>query len=223
MNKYIDKWGAYHDKPSRNGKQSSGNPAIYSAYANRLGLDVNITTLKSLYRACWVDYEAGWELKRYPNEVSTKSSRDEIIGWVSLGIMNASDLISWDYRYNYQWLNFPLWKQVKGFIYIAGEHRNFAQDKNVEYVFPKMFQLPLFDQYYVDKFMTGKAKWYKWIMFQLYVISTILQDNISAKNVALLQLEDLNSRWWIRFFDKKKQYKAYFDSSHPFNTELENE
>ena len=217
MSKYVCKYGLYHDREVKNGEPSSNNGWIYTAYANRLGLDINRDQIYATQCNCFIlpGLHPIYMFSRLPGKLYPPLSRDEVLGMASLGF-DVMIYYGW-YMYKMDWKPDYI-KAIKTLWRIRKEHRNNVWEQHHYEAFPLAFKLWHHDRYYINSiFPKRKPTIFQWIMFQLYVISTILQNNISAKNVCLLQLEDLNSRWWIRFFDKKKQYAEYFSEDHIFN------
>lgn len=52
------------------------------------------------------------------------------------------------------------------------------------------------------------------IAFKLHILFTAIFGNNSTKNLAVLMLEDLNSKYLIKLFNKGKQYREYFGELH---------
>lgn len=222
MNNYKDKFGFYHDKKSLNKEPSSNNAWIYTSYAKSLGLTIDYKQLEFFYDVCKInDSNSYWFILRRRGLFYPPISRDEIIGMYSLGfkpLLNNKYFMFRAFK-NYSFLDYII--ALKKLFKIRNEHRNYFWEKRLYETFPVAMKIWWHDRYYLDLMSNQNSSFFKWFMFQLYALSTILQNNISAKNVLTLQLQDLNSKFWIKFINKKKNYKKYFEKEHIFNTYLE--
>lgn len=216
MISYVCKYGGYHDKPVKNREPSSNNLWIYTAYAHKLGLKTTRHRLQNTLNSCARDDVSDFFINRLPNKPAPVISRDEIIGMISLGFNPLK------YGYNmykgFKPTRSQYLKAIIGLHRIRKEHRNYFWENNITEVYPLAMRLMPHDQYYVTKMLTVYDKsHFRWVMFQLYALSTIVQNNISAKNVLWLQLKDLDSKFWIKFVDREKNFIEYFGAEHVFN------
>ena len=243
MNIY-DRYGFAHDKNCINGEASSNNPAIYSA------MDEILTGNKKDFSSVFasmlsINYpENSFTLIRHPDNKDLVTSLDEIIGWIKLGYLDSNLLKKFDWMFSDQDRRVPTWKIIKAMIYIAGEHRNFFQDKKVTDVHPVVFRIPFYIRFFTLKKDKRKIKLSYRIAFYLYFMSTILKrnyknkkiklingseitildkqtNNISAKNILFIILQDLDSKFLIRFINYKKNINDYFEGDHPFKKLVE--
>lgn len=218
MNKYICRYGLYHDKPMRlDNNPSSNNGWIYTAYGQKLGHRYGL--IAETFEKCKLDENASrlYFISRLPDKLYPPISRDEILGLVSLGF----DPLEYGWAM-YREIHKPnYWLAIKTLWKIRKEHRNTVWEQSHVEGFCIAFKLWFHDRYYINK-MQNKCNFkptnlFYMCMFQIYALSTILQSNISATNVLTLQLEDMNSKFWIRFIDKKANYLEYFGKDHIFN------
>ena len=233
---YLDRLGFMHDKKCVNGKASSNNPAIYSAYNQELTFQgIDFSVFEEMFS---INYpEPTFTLIRHPDNKTLETSLDEIVGWIYLGYLSSDLLSKFKWRYSDQNHNPSTWKIIKAMIYISGEDRNFYQDNNVRDAHPITSWIPWYLQYYSLK-KDNKAVQLKHIVhFYLFFISTVIKPNfkmgavtlkgtkiyikdkqtgnISTKNILWLILRDLDSKFLIRFIDYKKNFKDYFGKRHP--------
>lgn len=93
MNLYTDSNGLYHDKPCKDGKPSSNNWMIYTAYAKLLKLPLDMTKAKSYFNDCVVTLQKGEiVILRHPDKKEPPLSFDEILGAYILGLVSYSQL-----------------------------------------------------------------------------------------------------------------------------------
>ena len=213
--KYVCKYGLYHDKPCVDNEPSSNNGWIYTAYAKALGLKTG--NYFYLYNSCFSD-RGNFIINRLPKKTKPPISRDEIIGMVSL--KTTIDDVLWYSDFNMYRLNLKnvsYFDSLKALWIIRNEHRNYMWENKIYPAYKLAFKLMPHDVYYIKKYNRVKQSFFEWGMFQLYAFSTILQNNVSAKNVLWLQLKDLNSIFWIKFLNQKKNFLEYFGKEHVFN------
>jgi len=218
INKYVDKYGLYHDKPCIDGLPSSGNPAIYTAYAIQFGL-IPSWNFKAVYDQLITinPLSKTFKLDRSLDMDTTLSSIDEMIGWVEIGCLTAKFLKHHNWRYYDQNHKPVWWRQLKAVIYLAGEHRNYVQDQNVRDAHPIVFLIGPQFRYYINKRWGEKATKLQWLAFQLHCMSTILHKNTSDLNILLLMLRRVKSKYWIKLVKRKKNFADRFPLDHPFN------
>lgn len=221
MQNYICKYGLYHDKPVKDGEPSSNNGWIYTAYAKALGfpLPINID-YDSLFMDCKTEESSNFIRNRLPKKEEPPVSRDEIIGMHVMAndvCFLLGNLYSW-YLVKRVWEKYSIIQSIKALWKIRKKHRNYVWKNKVYPAYKLAFKLMPHDRYFIKSTsMHFRSNLYEWCMFQLYAFSTIVQRNISAKNILWLQLEMLNSIFWIRFINQPKNFKKYFPADHPFN------
>jgi len=211
---------------------SSGNPLIYSAFWKCLTgeqIDYKDTYFKYMVKHPVMGNDLS--IKRTPTN-NEAASLDEIIGAISL------DLIDDDFLklYNYRWhdtLYSPKWYRVlQAGIYCLGKHRNFFKTADVRDMHVIAYLVPPHIRHYMHK-KAGKRVHITCIMFYLWLFSVLIKKNykkgekqttaISQKNICYLILSDLNSLHWIKLFNHKKNFTEYFDNpNHPICLHLQN-
>lgn len=82
MNNYIDKYGRFHHKPvTEENPIPSNNGWIYTAYAKKVGIPVDIEKLSQCFDDCIeVGSDGLAHLNRSPGKPTPPISRDEILG-----------------------------------------------------------------------------------------------------------------------------------------------
>jgi len=112
MNNYVDQYGRYHDKPvTQSNPVSSNNGWIYTAYAKKVGLPIDIYKLEMAADMCDQGYGVLW---RTPGKESPPMSRDEILGLAELGLLKPEHLRDWNFS-PYPLPKFSLVECVKQF------------------------------------------------------------------------------------------------------------
>ena len=160
MSEYVDKYGLYHHKKVVEGEPSSNNGWIYTAYAALLGITIDKMRLIDCFQRCIISSEP-FKMNRLPGKGLPPMSRDEVLGLVSLGILDDHIL----YKQHYQFCNLPnfepksLWKvswvkALKAAWRIRNSHRNALWDEPDLWHFG--FRLPPQDTYYVIKKAGGR-------------------------------------------------------------------
>ena len=140
---------------------------------------------------------------------------------VSLGFLHWKWLDHFDWRfYGYSQTKYPLIHQLKEVWSLKGKHRNHVWQNKILPAYPIVFRLFWHDRYYVKSVSGQDTSIFETFMFYLYVISTVSQDNTSAKNILWLQLKDLDSKFWIRFINREENFLEYFGPEHIFNRDI---
>lgn len=213
-NQYKCKYGLYHDKKVINGEPSSNNGWIYTAYGLKLFGEVYIES--NTFNECYQSTQDFMRIDRLPNKRTPPLSIDEVIGMVSLGVLNADMLEAYDW---YMYGDIRAYKKIRWIDSIKEawrcrkQHRNYWWKRNNI----KMAKLACKIMPWHKAYIKGKPN----LWFALHVIFTAMGNNTSAKNLCLLMCEDLNSP--LKYlFNKKKQYADYFEDGHIFRESLEN-
>jgi len=222
MNKsYQDKFTRYHDKPTINGESSSNNGWIYSAYGKYLAPDTGDEIKRVRCAADCLRSLAPLKMDRSPNDLHPPLSKDEIIGLVSLDLLFNEELE--DSHWNFCNLEYEPKKltissiitAAKALYDIRKEHRNYVWQIKIIDAYALAFYLAPHDQYYVRKYNKKSTSILQKISFYLNFVSVLTSDNKSTKMMLWLQLEDLKHPL-LRFINKEKYVRAYFNEDHPF-------
>lgn len=140
---HQDCWGRYHDKQCTDGKPSSNNGWLYTAYAHRLGIKLDDVGLMNCYLLCCV----GDHVNRSPDKAEPPMSRDEVLGITTL--ITMSFLVGWSFS-PYPIPKFSLSGTGMALYRMMGAHRNALWDNGGEpHMFRFGFSVPLQDRAYI--------------------------------------------------------------------------
>ena len=203
--KYIDKWGRYHDKACLNGESSSNNGWIYTAYAEKLGLEVDYFTLAMCFRSCKIanrDLANGIALIRSPNKETPPMSRDEVLGMVSLGFLKPQHLNGWNFS-PYAIPKFNLIKTIKQFLELKDKHRNYLWQNKMEHTYRFAFSVPLTDRHFILQ---------KWGRFNPFYWLVAKIDSMIGKPT--------NGIPWLKYGgeERKIAMQSEFAEDHPLRS-----
>lgn len=225
LSKYQDKQSFWHHKPCVNGKPSSNNGYIYTAYAKYLAPDtLQHGSIRTRYHTS-VKTQNPLRVTRLPGKETPPVSKDEILGMVSLGLL--SDATLKESHYNFcsldrdfdRKLTFKsFFKAAYSLFKIRKEHRNYFWQEEMVECYPLAFWLDPADQYYVRKMAGKKASISQTIFFYVNFFTTLKGDNKSSHMMNWLKCEDLNKKFLLRFIDKKKIVANYFGKDHDLYT-----
>lgn len=228
--KYWDEYSFLSDRPDN----ITGNPLIYTA------IDYLLTNeLKSIeYKFIYTTLMNGEYIQRHPTNDSP-TSLDEIIGALILDLLNSKELDNMNWRW-YDSKHEAKWYRIlQASIYCLGRHRNFFKDNNVRDLNIVAYSVTPWIKYFALK-QDGRKHWKYSISFYLWIISVLLKLNykkekqldgskkltkqttvISQKNIAWAILKKLNSKYWIRLINYKKNMNDYFEfEDHPILEEI---
>jgi hypothetical protein len=227
MKTYKCKYGLYHDKPVSDGEPSSDNGWIYTAYAKSLGLQVpSWEELSVLMKGCMEERNPDFWIERLPvnrrkDELDPPVSHDELIGMISLSVLpplllkNKGWTTTTVSSEDYTWL-----EQLEALWLLRGQHRTFIHKEEIREAYPIAFKLGAHIRYYAKKLHGKKTTMFEALAFHVSIVLDIFQSSAwaSTHNISTLMLEDLNSKFLIKFFNKEKNYLDYFQEGHPFVT-----
>lgn len=235
MRDYQDNLGLIHDKPVLSGKRpSSNNGWIYTAYAKHLKPHlVNVLLLQKTFTLTYSTAPKGylWYIPRRPNRATPPISRDELIGMISLGVM---DRFNYEKFFNEDWSWYREdglpetglidWLKAAYRLYKHRDDRNYVWREKDLHGFKIAFKATPHDRYYYKKMLNIKTNLLEWLFFQLYAFITVIKKgtgkgDLSAKNVLWLQLKDLNSSYWIKKLDHEQNFQKYFRPGHVLTEE----
>ncbi len=226
MSKYQDKNTMWHDKPCINGEPRSNNGWIYTAYSKYLAPGtLSMNKLDELFEGCVKSYHP-LKITRLPNKEEPPESKDEIIGLVSVGLIDNNDLKRSHYNFSSQDITFPrkltlksTFKVIKALWKIRKEHRNYVWQNKIVDAYPLAFKLAPWDIFYVKKMAGEKVNVLEATMFYLNAFTTIKKGNKSVRMLLWLQLMDMN-HWLLRFVPLKEWVLDYFGPQHDFYLNL---
>ena len=201
MNNYFDRWGRLHHKPCIDKYPSSNNGWIYSAYANKMGIALDINNLYTCFIACLKD----GKFYRHPMIIESKvpMSRDEILGAASLKLLKPSNLKNW----NFSPFDIPTFnpiKLVKQLIELRGKHRNYFWQNNLDQIYRFAFSVPFQDRAFILE-CWGENKSLRYLIYK--AIAFIDSKTSTPKNgIAWLKYSGEN---------RKKIMQKEFPEDHP--------
>lgn len=219
---YQDNHTFYHDRPTQNGEPSSNNGFIYTAYSKYLAPDTTSQkAIEQRFENCMVQYSP-LKVDRLPGKIEPPISKDEIIGMVSLGLLNARILEKshWNYCNVRDYEPKPLsigrvFRAVKSLWKIRKEHRNYVWENDMKEAYCLAYYLMPQHRYYVKKMSGVKPNLLERLAFYINSIIVFTKGKRYSKMILWLECEDLN-HWLLRFINKKRWVKDYFDKEHPF-------
>lgn len=220
MSNYIDKYGRYHHKPCINGEPSSNNGWIYTAYADKLGLPVNDSELRSCFNQCLNEHNTF--VLRSPGKGLPPMSRDEILGAAALGLLKARNLQGWSFsprpipKFNpitfFKQLSrvFTLnpinrdgsWVKLWGPLYTR--HRNYFWENNLDQLYRFAFSVPIQDRDFILDNTDKKVN----VFAALFYSAVATVDKWFNKPSGIT---------WLKYGKGLKEMKSEFPADHPIN------
>jgi hypothetical protein len=201
MSTYQDKWSRYHDKKVTDQNQiPSNNGWIYTAYAEKAGLDADYFMLGLCFKQCKQVDDTGREyLVRSPDKALPPMSRDEILGMASIGFLKPQHLDGWNFS-PYPIPKFNLIKTIQQFLEIKDKHRNYLWQNNMSHTYRFAFSVPLTDRHFILQ---------KWGKFNLFYWLVSLIDSKFGKAT--------NGIPWLKYGgeERKEAMKKEFPIDHP--------
>lgn len=204
---YTCKNGLYHDKPCVDGNPSSNDGLIFTAYAKKLGLPVNMALIESF----WSSLNKGkyFPIERLPGKKTPYPSRDFFLGAKYLDLINSSNMefASWNFS-PVELPGFNLLKTIASFVLAIGEHRNFLWQKELIYSYEFMFSVPLVDRSF--HYIGSKS-----CPFHYWAISWIDKNILRGSSPSGKLI-----RWLKYDIDPGEESFIYmFGNNHPFTIE----
>lgn len=224
---YQDSDSFYHDKPTKNGDPSSNNGFIYTAYSNYLAPDsISRNAILARYINCRESLDP-LMINRLPYKKLPPQSKDEIIGMVSLGLLSNGELEAshWNFcniddKFDRKLTIKSFFKAAISLFKVRKEHRNYAWENNMTETYPLMFNLPLWDRYYVKKQYSVSPNLAEVTFFYLNAAMTYFKGNKSSRMMLWLQLSDLRHPL-LKYIPRNKWVRTYFGDDHTFTKNLE--
>lgn len=195
---YMDRFGRWHDKPIKEGKEwSSNNGWFYTAVSKRVGMVVHVIPGAA--------YFCARHLSRHPYVVRIDDSippisRDEILGLVYLGHLTKKNMKGWNFS-PYILPRFNIFKFIAQLWECRGKHRNHFWKNELSQVYHVAFVVPLQDRHFILT-CWGEFNAFYWLI-----------DKINNK----IKITNRSSRL-IRFLKTGKDIEAvanYFGPNHP--------
>jgi hypothetical protein len=207
MSNYIDRFSLYHDKVVFDGKASSGNPAIYTAYAKKLNLPINYAKVSEAFYHTQVMRYGKQVFIRHPDKPNTSPfSRDEVLGWCYLGFLQPFHLNGWSFS-PYPIPAFSLKKLIKQIKELKGQHRNYFWKNGLDQIYRFAFSVPLQDRAFLLE-CWGETKSLRYFFY---------------KGIAMLDAKfakPKNGIHWLKYGgeDRKKIMQEEFPGDHPLRS-----
>lgn len=240
MNNYQDKYGRFHHKPVTDGEPSSNNGWIYTAYAQKVGVPVDMEQLKVCFRYCSVvsTYQSPAHIIRSPGNPLPVISRDEILGMTSLGFLKPEHLQSWNFspytlpKFSFTKLLSQLWQLRPTFSYsvtintdtnsssqsfLEWKHRNYFWQNGLDQIYRFAFSVPVQDRYFILK-KWDSFKWYK-PSHILYLTIAKIDAKLSPSGLRFLKY----TPYPFKTFADGESIKAMiseFPTDHPIRVKL---
>lgn len=228
---YQDKWTRWHDKPTDGENYSSNNGWIYTAYAKKVAPEtIDDVELMICYRQC-VKSTKPMKIDRSPNDPEPPLSKDEVIGLVSLGLLQPKTLQDSHWNHcNFEYYNpekltiksfykaikalLNIRKQIKEQNLTGGDKRNYIWKNKIVDAYPLAFRLPPEDIYYVKKFHGLSVGLLETIWFFLTACVTVIRGDRSGRMMLWLEMTGIHPML-AKLLPKKKYFKDYFGEDHP--------
>ena len=225
MSKYQDRDTYWHDKPCSLGYPSSNNRNIYTAYSKYLAPNtLDRRKIESAFSDCIV-LRNPMCINRLPRKMRPMLSKDEVIGLVSLGLIDYNMLSKSHFNFanvDYGPRKLTLKTTVKALLAIfkaRNEHRNYLWKNNVYDAFPLMFKLMPEDTYYVKKMFGKRTNLLEFIIFYINLLLVFTKGDKSSRMLLFLKLSDMK-HWALKYVPTKKWVEDYFEEGHDFRRGL---
>ncbi len=225
LSKYQDKNTMWHDKPCRNGEPKSNNAYIYSAYSKYLSSgSLDHEKVQANFHKC-LRSRNPLLVDRIPNKETPPMSKDEIIGMVSLGLLDHRTLKNNHYNFCNISTDFDreltlksAWIAADTLYSIEAQDRNFFWQQNMVETYCLAFKLAPWDIYYIKRKCGITPTLFERVAFSCNMRSVLKSGNRSTVMMLWLQLRDMgDSR--ISQINLKQAVKDYFGVDHPFYRE----
>jgi hypothetical protein len=202
---FTDRFSLYHDRPTQNGIGSSGNPAIYTAYAKKLGLPIDYFKVAEAFSLIQVERNGIRCLIRHPDRPNTSPiSREEIMGWAYLRFLTPSHLNGWNFS-PYPIPKFCLKTLIKQVLEAKGQHRNYFWKNNLGQLYRFTFSVPLTDRAFIIEHSNMKINFVSKTFYKLV-----------AKVDSMLNKE--NGIRWLKYGKSLSGMQKEFMEGHPFRS-----
>lgn len=219
MNNYYDKYGRLHHKSCIDGEPSSNNGWLYTAYARKLGLELNDLALVNCFFHCQKFNGQDVYYRRTPDKELPPMSRDEILGMAGLKL-----LPNWKHTWNFSPYPIPRFNPFKlasqlwelrpekvntwqddgkdGYYFEwKAKHRNYFWENNLDQLYRFAFSVPLVDRAFIlqcwGETHTPRALFYRAIAFV---------DSLIGKDSGIR---------WLKYGKSLEAMQEEFPEDHP--------
>ncbi|HXH73418.1 MAG TPA: hypothetical protein VNJ08_00530 [Bacteriovoracaceae bacterium] len=224
MNKYIDSYGRFHDRPVTIERPfPCNNSFTFSGYAHILGLIPSVEPIIE----CWTECQSGFGFTRNSdNDPLPGSSHDDLVGMA----MIAPQLVMKYRAQNWQVCNFegfgpkPLWKHnpfmvIWNFYKLSREIKPRTSTFHYPYIWPFTFRIAPQHTYFIERCAGLNPSLSRRIYFYLSSLHTIFQGSNSSKVMLGFKLMKLKESKLSSLYRKKVDFnsevKKYFPADHP--------
>lgn len=227
METYIDLHGRMHHKICINGEPSGNNGYIYSSYAIKVGIKLDMELIKKCYENCLVNNKF---VLRTPGKALPPQSRDEVLAAAALGFLKPEHLNGWSFS-PFPIPRFSLLKLIKQLYELSPslvgnkdnlptvtygyelvyKHRNYFWQNNLDQIYRFAFSVPLVDRDFILN-SWGKFQWFNPV--HLFYKAVAFVDSKTGTDSG------------IRFLKYGKSAKAMaeeFPADHPITQKVLNE
>lgn len=233
METYIDLHGRMHHKICINGEPSGNNGYIYSSYAIKVGIKLDMELIKKCYENCLVNNKF---VLRTPGKALPPQSRDEVLAAAALGFLKPEHLNGWSFS-PFPIPRFSLLKLIKQLYELRPsvgtnisvnfdntnkvsssliwKHRNYFWQNNLDQIYRFAFSVPLVDRDFILN-SWGKFQWFNPV--HLFYKAVAFVDSKTGTV--------LGNASGIRFLKYGKSAKAMvkeFPADHPITQKVLNE
>lgn len=206
MMNYIDKYGRIHHKLCIDGEPSSNNGWIYTAYAEKLGIELDLKTLQICFHSCLEVKNDRLFINRSPTKSLPPMSRDEILGLAQLGLLKPMYLQGWNFspkpipKFNPIKLVQQLWELRPS----LKRHRNYFWENNLDQLYRFAYSVPLTDRHFILQ---------QWGKFNVIYWAIAKVDSLFG--------EDSGIRW-LKYGKSLKAMQSEFPEDHPLRNVKKN-
>ena len=236
MSKYQDQHTLWHDKPCKNGKPSSNNWLIYTAYAKLLKLPYDHNYAAHYFDACTVTLKKG-EIKiyRHPGKDKPPFSFDELLGAYILGFIDYETLKANHFVFHGK--GKPMSAKVVGDLLIgvaklaAGDlvgtlgsivgakkpDRNAFWEKEIKEMYQAAFRVNPGQVWFLKKANKANIHEEDRVLSKLYIECTLKSGSPGEKNILWALAKISGQKSLAKKCDPKKNFGKYFPKDHDFN------
>ena len=205
MSTYFDSWGRVHDKICKEGKPSSNNGWIYTAYLQKSEHELEYDKLERCFRECkQIDPTSGlFYLTRSPHKFEPPISRDEILGMAALGLLKPRHLNGWNFS-PYVVPKFNIVRLIFQVIEARNKHRNYFWNNKLDQLYRFAFSVPIQDRaFLLESFGETKS-----FMYLFYKSIAFIDSKFSNPK---------NGIHWLKYGgeERKKIMQQEFPEDHP--------
>lgn len=204
MNQYVDTYGQWHVKTCLEGKPSSNDGLIISAYAKKAGLPVNQLEIGYMWTKLKGSYL--FPIERTPGKPTPYPSRDFFLGAraLSLTSVQAMETQNWNFS------PFPLpplniFKLIGQLWKLRNKDRNYYwENPGFEQVYRTAFMVPFQDRAF---YYAGSGE----VVPRLYRAWNFVDSKLKTSNPSSALIK------WLKHDIKppKEIFVTYFGAQHP--------